>query len=351
MALALKQDTRYAAEIEFWQIKPMLASVTDQIDIDALLHGVGLRSTDEHKTADSVFNLATYFRIQRDIARALDDLTLHLSSRKLTYQTGNFVVDQMKRAVTLKDAVQSLSDYFNIVHGDAYNSVRQSETYLTLVIDDSSFPYTHRDDDAFTRFVGDCVVIKVHCLLDSLSNGLADRALRSVGLQRTRGEKGSGQNAFWDVPLRYQRPAYELTYDFDLACKAIRPPEEIDLSTDGIFARVISYLQKRDTVPDNRTFSARTLELVSDGCVQQDKVASQLGISVATLRRRLTDEASSFRDLVHQVRFEKAKVLLEQGRSVSQVSEALEYSDIRAFNRAFKKWVGVTPSAFARSST
>ena len=41
--------------------------------------------------------------------------------------------------------------------------------------------------------------------------------------------------------------------------------------------------------------------------------------------------------------------MLSQGMSVSQVSDSLGYSDVRAFNRAFKKMRGVSPAAYAKS--
>ena len=40
--------------------------------------------------------------------------------------------------------------------------------------------------------------------------------------------------------------------------------------------------------------------------------------------------------------------MLKRGASVAQATEALDYSDIRAFNRAFKRWKGKTPAAFAQ---
>lgn len=338
-----------AASIEFWQIQPILESVSDQVDVATLLQRLNLPESLDKTNLETPIPLAAYFRLQRDIARSLDDITLHLSSRQLIYQTGDFIVEQIKQARTLQDAIQCVASYFNMMHGGTYNTVRQRDNYLTLVVDDSSFPYTFRSDGTLTHFIGDCILIKVHCLLESLSHGLAGQALRWVGLLRTRNEPGDGQNQFWSVPIKYGRPVYELTYDFDLACKTIAPPNEVDLSTDGLFARTISHLEQMQPSASQRSFSARTLEIVTGGCVQQDKVASELGISVATLRRRLTDEAVSFRDLVHQARFERAKTMLQHGRSVSQVSDELEYSDIRAFNRAFKKWTGLTPSAFAKS--
>ena len=53
-----------------------------------------------------------------------------------------------------------------------------------LIINDSNFPYTMKDDAEMVHFVGECVLLKVQCLLDSLSAGLADQALRRVVLKR-----------------------------------------------------------------------------------------------------------------------------------------------------------------------
>ena len=84
---------------------------------------------------------------------------------------------------------------------------------------------------------------------------------------------------------------------------------------------------------------------------QQGAIASRLEISVATLRRRLEDEQTSFRDLVNQYRMEEAITLLQNGLSVTEAAEKLDYSDVRAFNRAFKRWKGVTPSVYASEQT
>lgn len=335
--------------IQFWQIAPILNSVADQVDVDSLLHDVGLSSGFNQMRADTELPLQAYFRIQREIARSLNDLTLHLSSRKLIYQTGDFVLEQMKRARTLREAIDCLCEYFNMMHGDTYNATQHRGDVLALMVDDTNFPYTLKQDETFTRFVGDCVLIKVHCLLDSLTHGVAMKALKRVSVRRTRTEPGGDQNTFWTVPVTYGRPVYELIYDFDLACQPIQTPDDVDLSTDGIFARVIGHIETLEQSQDGRSVVTRARELIEDGHVYQDTVAARLGVSVATLRRRLSDEDTSFRALVHQVRFEEAKAMLERGRSVNQVSEQLDYSDIRAFNRAFKKWAGQTPAAFAKT--
>ncbi|HAO34941.1 MAG TPA: hypothetical protein DD397_05005, partial [Hyphomonas sp.] len=203
---------------------------------------------------------------------------------------------------------------------------------------------------ALTHFVGDALLIKTHALLDSLTGGAAGRALKRVSLLRNRNDDGNGQLQFWQVPIGYGHAAYELIYDIDIACETIPATPEVDLTADGIFARVIRHLEAIAPSSDSRSYSVRTADLISDGHETQQAVARHLDVSVATLRRRLSEEHTSFRDILQESRAERAGLMLAQGTSVTQVAEFLGYSDVRAFNRAFKKMRGVSPAVYARSS-
>ncbi len=338
------------ALIEFWQIRPILESVAQQgVDIGDILKRRGLPPTLGDTPPQLRLDLLDYFRIQNDIALALDDLTARLSSRKLTFRTGHFVVAQLQRAGHLAAAMESLVDHFNMMHGDAYNSVRVQSGRLALVIDDRSFPYSLRDDAVFRQFTGDCLLIKVHSLLDSLSGGIAETALRRVRLQRERILPGTSQNQFWSVPVDHGWPTYELVYDHETACQPLTVTDEIDLSPDGLFTRIIRHLETHLPVAPQRSITEQTRDLIEQDHLLQAEVAARLGMSVATHRRRLEEEGATFRDLVMSVRMARAESLLRRGRSIGQIADELDYSDIRAFNRAFKRWSGQTPAAYARS--
>ena len=71
--------------VEFWQIKPILNSVSTQVQVDAILDRLGLHAGLENVPPETSLDLTTYFRIQRELARSLNDLTLPLSSSKLIY--------------------------------------------------------------------------------------------------------------------------------------------------------------------------------------------------------------------------------------------------------------------------
>lgn len=76
-------------------------------------------------------------------------------------------------------------------------------------------------------------------------------------------------------------------------------------------------------------------------------MAQRLSISARSLRRKLLDEESSYREILDEVRFELAKRYLQTSElSVTQVSDLLAYEDTSNFRRAFKRWSGVTAQAW-----
>lgn len=318
------------------------------VDVNAVLDGLGFNTVGASNGSRAELSLIDFFRIEGEVARRLDDLTAHLSERKLTFETGAFVTTQLHRSTTLYDAITSLAKHFNMMHGEHYNTVRVTDRTVSLIIDDGDFPYTMRDDQDMIHFIGECVLIQVYCLLDSLSDGLADSALHKVSIKRTPDSDLPGHLQFWSVPLSMNQSAYELCFDHELAHAPMSKTGEIDLSSEGVYSRVISYLESREPASEVKSFSARSMDLIRQGIIQQDLVAHRLSLSVATLRRRLEAEGTTFRRLVNDHRMSEAVALLNRGHSVARVSELLDYSDIRAFNRAFKRWKGETPAKFAR---
>ncbi|MEO1656407.1 MAG: helix-turn-helix transcriptional regulator [Pseudomonadota bacterium] len=88
--------------------------------------------------------------------------------------------------------------------------------------------------------------------------------------------------------------------------------------------------------------------LIMRGTADQPTVAALLGMSVATLRRRLSSEDTSFRALKTQVLSARAMELLASDAAMVAVATELGFADVRSFSRAFKSWTGETPHAARR---
>lgn len=82
---------------------------------------------------------------------------------------------------------------------------------------------------------------------------------------------------------------------------------------------------------------------------EQVEVAAALHVSLRTLRRRLADEGTTYRELAQETFGLLAEELLASGLTVEQVADRLGYGGASSFTRAFKAWKGVSPGNFARS--
>jgi AraC-like DNA-binding protein len=81
-------------------------------------------------------------------------------------------------------------------------------------------------------------------------------------------------------------------------------------------------------------------------------VARRLGVSARTLQRRLGEQGTSFAAIVDEVRRDLARREVALGkRSFGEIAFLLGFSQASAFDRAFRRWTGSTPSAYRRSET
>lgn len=81
-----------------------------------------------------------------------------------------------------------------------------------------------------------------------------------------------------------------------------------------------------------------------------ETLSEQLNMSVRTLRRRLSEQGTSYRNILDGIRFDLAKEYLSQSKlSLDMISELLGYHDAASFSHAFKRWSkGQTPSGWRR---
>ena len=76
-------------------------------------------------------------------------------------------------------------------------------------------------------------------------------------------------------------------------------------------------------------------------------IARHLGTSRRSLQRALQRRGTSFSAIVDYARAELAQeYLADASKSLGSVAYLLGFSDVRAFNRAFKRWTKLTPRQF-----
>jgi len=107
---------------------------------------------------------------------------------------------------------------------------------------------------------------------------------------------------------------------------------------------LLAVLQKRALHLRSSDLRASVLTALRRGVNQQSLIAASLGMSVATLRRRLAHEGLSFTDLRDSVFREVASSLISSGESVEHIAAQMGYSEARSFRRAFRRVFDSSPS-------
>jgi AraC-like DNA-binding protein len=90
---------------------------------------------------------------------------------------------------------------------------------------------------------------------------------------------------------------------------------------------------------------ARRRTLLPEGKVDAASIARTLGLSGRTLNRRLQEIGKTWRGVLDAFREAEAERLLSSGKAeLSDVAFRLGFSDQTAWNRAFKRWKGMSPT-------
>lgn len=123
---------------------------------------------------------------------------------------------------------------------------------------------------------------------------------------------------------------------------------ELARHSEALLTTYLAGIHKDNTVAQVRACLA---DLLPRGEPSQAQVAQQLNCSVRTLQRRLSDQGTSFTDLLDRTRHELAlSHLAEPGNSVSEVAYLLGFADTSNFTRAFRRWTGSSPTEHRRAS-
>lgn len=109
-----------------------------------------------------------------------------------------------------------------------------------------------------------------------------------------------------------------------------------------------AYLAGLTDEPITRRVRELLVDLLPQGEVALDGVAKRLFMSVRSLQRHLREEGHSFRNLLEETRRTLAIEYVRDGKhSLAEVAFRLGFSDQSGFSKAFKRWTGSSPAAYA----
>ena len=133
-----------------------------------------------------------------------------------------------------------------------------------------------------------------------------------------------------DVPLSGANAS--LAFQNDQSAKAILAELKKDNLQSRVYARLIEYLPA--------------------GECSREKVAHSLYMSESAFQKKLKMEGTSYQALLDRTRTELSQHYLGRGNmSISEAAFLLGFTDSSNFSRAFKRWLGVSPSEYRHQQT
>jgi len=144
-------------------------------------------------------------------------------------------------------------------------------------------------------------------------------------------------------PILFDQPLNAVVLDARVLDRPLRDADpEVHRLARSRVQRAVTQYRARDNLLEQVRLEIQ--QRLVDGVPQLEPIAERLGVKPWTLRRRLRAGQTDFSTLLEDERRRLAcDWLRHSDRSVNQIALDLGYSEQSAFNRAFKRWFGVTP--------
>ncbi|HEY6611519.1 MAG TPA: AraC family transcriptional regulator, partial [Pseudomonas sp.] len=145
-------------------------------------------------------------------------------------------------------------------------------------------------------------------------------------------------------PIQFDAPATQLFFD---AAVLDQPLPHASPQSAALYA---SLCERRSIELSRGDVAARVSQLIVEHIAEPPDLAAAanaLHCSPRTLSRKLLAQGWQYQQLVDQVReIHARRALSDPTQSITRIAQQLGYADNSGFFRAFKKWTGLSPSAF-----
>lgn len=268
------------------------------------------------------------------IAWDIPDIALRMVERQhLDFLGPVALVTRMQR--TIRGAVHAIIENL-VIHSNAIVVALEERGDTASVI------LTSRPDAPGGRENTELVVAQAKLVMDSVTGA----AVPLVGAEfiHAKGHSAPAVARYFGCPIRYESERNAISFDRAHLDYLI---ERTDLAYHALIKRYLATAHQeleRSLIEDVQIEIARQMEL---GHCSLESVAHKLRMPPRSLQRRLQQQGTSFRDLVDEWRRARALSLVANTRlPLSEVSEALGYSEQSVFTQAFRRWYGGTPHRY-----
>ena len=301
-----------------------------------LLESAGL-TQEEFTKPGARFPAQHFSRVLETLTRLSDNPLVWLNLGEATQpRTLGSIGFLMTTSATLEQAYQSLIDYLPLMYEGAVLELESGleGTVLTLELNDN--------DPRTIEFLFACLCNWPRWLIGH------QVPIAKVRMTRQAPENTQAYQQFFAAEMEFGAPRNQLLLNSDYLSRPCLDanPEMHRLHQEFADALLSKSTQQGALIAQTRNLIRQQLSQAG-GSVRREQVAGQLGLSLRTLQRKLGQLGTSFQDIYDQTRREYCLQLIQQGQhSFGEIAFQLGFSNQSAFQKAFKRWMGVPPSEY-----
>lgn len=309
------------------------------MDADALLARVGL-SSGLLQMPNARVSASCYGQLWRLVAAQLDDEFFGQDVRRMKVGSFAMICHAALGCRTLRQALERTLRFYGLILDDIRAALRRAGPSAVLELHP-------RDPAAPPRIFAHEVLLM---LLHGLSCWLVGRRIPILKAQFAYPEPAHSDEyrTMYSSELTYAAPCTAICIE----ARYLELPVVQNERTVKDFLRnapeniLVKY-------KNSSSLTARIRRRLRQALPQElpefERLAIELNLTPATLRRRLHEEGSTYQSIKDELRRDLAiSYLSNTRRSAADIGVELGFSERSAFQRAFKKWTGAAPGEFRR---
>jgi AraC-like DNA-binding protein len=287
------------------------------------------------------YRLDSIDNLWRKASKIIDDPCFGLKAAEL-WHPSNFgaLGYSMLASNTLRTALERVERYHRFLSDELFIKLNGTEEGLTYTLISN-----HEKRDIPARNDAILAVTMSMCRL----NYIEDLAPVSVTLTHPKPSCSARFYEYFRSPVVFEAPANSLTLPIEAVDKNLpgSNPQLAELNDQVM----IEYLAQLDQDHVIQKVKAVIIDQLPSGKVTDKTVARKLYMSPRKLQRQLRSEDTTYATLLNEVRQDLARrYLREQDISLTEIAFLLGFSESSAFSRAFKRWMGVSPSEYRKAA-
>jgi AraC-like DNA-binding protein len=285
-------------------------------------------------------SIERYANLQVSTMLAMEDEALGYASQRMPIGCWSMMCHAVIGSETLGQALSRYCRFYQLFEFGMHPHLEEEDdtAHIRLRAIDQ--------DREFHPYLKEMVLFNVHRFASWLVQEHLPIQLVELDYPPT-AQLGDYRHMFLANPVEFERPVTQMHLSRNLLDKRVTQNEA---SLRHFLRHPVLHLLTQGYA--SNSWTSRVRDIVRRNMADMpelNEVAATLEIHPQTLRRRLSAEGGTFKEIKNQVRRDTALHFLgKQGLSIEEIAHRAGFSESSAFIRAFKGWTGVTPYTYRK---